>query len=686
MSSYKSKLDPVHAEWWRADELGVQPHEILENLVRQIEEDQSYRYAAYREWAKLFGADPDVLGGETVGLDELHQNELANTIETLHAQVFKNNVVPGVSTSEADWEEWQRGKAYSRWIEGVFDRADVHYDAIPRAGLDTLVYGTGFIKIGHEEDEDGVVSITFSRVDTRLMSVDRLEARAGKPRNLFQKDYVDRFKLLADYGCESEDFYVPPGMTSCEAAEERVRLISQCTSTMDPDMPVGGKMSCDMLTIREAWHLPSKPGADDGAHAIWIGNCTLVFKQYTWNRFPFIILRHGQRLGGFYGESAVKRLAPTQKQFNKLNTKIDEAQDIMGVPRIIVDRGAHIERSHLDDIPGGILESDNINGIKEWNATAVSQELYMERDAAPKKMRSLLGVSDFEVQNQLPQSMREISGPAMERWVDQGSARHSMFHKELERAVKDMAYLAIDYAEELQEKGKDLTVVSPSDERRSVDLLKFSDVKVDKKRMRLRVQPMNQLPQTFSGKVDAYGKLLDMGVIDPKKFLRMVEIPDTSRDIDMLTSAENVIMRNISFMMKTGKYLPPLPYDNFDLIISLTTAFINDYRTREDADLEKVSMLGAYAAAAFAMKKGDLSGNSVAPPPPDGSGAPALPPEAAAAGVGAMPPPGAEMPGGMPPPPMEGAPPPPEGGAPIGPPGGPLPFPGQEGMMPVPPM
>ncbi len=661
----KSKKElPTEAEWWRSKELGREPHEILDTLVHQLEEDQESRYAAYREYARMFGAEPDMFGNDDVFSilrnDTVSQNELGSTIETLHAQVFKNRIVPGVACNEADYEEWTRAQAFSRWIEGVQDAAELHYDAMPRAGLDMFVYGTGFIKIGHEEDSDGLCTLKYHRVDPRFILVDRLEARCGKPRNLYEKDYVDMYSLAEEYGEDDESFY--------GTADERVKGILGCKPNDEVDMALGSKLKTTMLTIREAWHLPSKKGRKDGRHVIWVKGCTLVDETWSWNRFPFTVMRFGHRLSGYYGKSAVQTLAPTQKNFDKLNAKIDEAQDIMGVPRIILTRGAELNKAHLDDIPGGVLEVSIPNSIQEWNATAMSPEIYNERAAAPDKMRSLLGVNQFDTQNQLPPAMREVSGPALERLLDSGTARHAMTHAELEHATMDLAYMSMDYAADLEEDGKELTVVAPGASKSSIELLSFSDVKVDRKRMKLKVMPTNQMPQTFAGKVEQFQKLYQDKAIDKQTYLRMLEVPDVGGATDFLGSDEEIILKNLHFMVKKGKYIPPLQYDNLDLIVPVTTAFINWYRIREDADYEKVGMLGQYIEDAIALKKG-LGGPDPSAPPPmqdpmlaqqpqldpaTGQPLPPLPPQ------GMPPPPGTPDMGGMVPP---------EGMMPMAPPG-----------------
>ena len=644
----------------------MQPHEVLDTLLHQIEQDQASRYAAYREYAKLYGADPDMFGSDDSYLvwnEPLTQNELANTIQTLHAQVTKNKIVPAVATNEADYEEWTRARAFSRWIEGVFDEAKVQYDCTPKSVLDAFIYGTGAIKVGHEEDSDGTCTITFHRVDPRMVFVDRLEGRQGKPRNFYQKDFQDKYQLLDEYGSDDKSLY--------GSKEDRIQGLLNCKPNDDDDMAIGSTLKTNMVRVNEAWHLPTKRGRKDGRHVIWVKGCTLLDEPWSWDRFPFTFVRHGISLSGFWGQSAVRILAPTQRQFDKLNAKIDECQDIMAVPRIVLLNNAKITVEHVDDMPGGILRCDGPEGsLKDWNAQAATPELYNERAGAPDKMRSLLGITGFDVQSQLPPQLREVSGPALERLLDAGTARHALIHGEVEQAMVDLAYLAMLYAADLEEDGKSVTVVAPGKDKSSVEMLSFEDVVVDRKRMKLVVQPMSQLPQTFALKVEAFGKLRDQGAIDNKMYLKMLEVPDVQKATDFLGSDEEIILKNLHFMIAKGKYIAPLQYDNLDLIVSLTTSFINWYRLREDHDEELVGMLGQYIEDALRLKQGLGGPDPNAPPPmqPPMATPPPGPPVGAPLG-----PPGQPMapmaPPGVPPPMMAppGVPGPPMGpGVPIG--------------------
>jgi hypothetical protein len=654
----------TESQWWRATAQGKQPHQILDNLLKQIEDDQHGRYEAYREYERLFGSAVGQNGDssfQSIASDELIQNELQNSLETLWAQLFKNKIVPAFSVSEADWEEWDRARAYGRWLEGALDDCKAYEEAIPQAGIHMLTHGTGIIRVGWEEVDDKVANIKLWAVNPRYFHVDRHEAKHGKPRSIFFKDHIDRWVLMERYGEDLEQYH--------GKAEDRKAGIFKAPSNDDQELGTQSTNRCDMVTVREAFHLPSGPRAKDGRHVIWIKDCTLVDRPFTWNTFPAVFMRFGARMEGFYGESACRRIAPTQKLLDKLNLKLDECQDVMGVPRVILgNMGQGVKTQHLDDVPGTVITLPNVNDIRDWNAQCATPELYADRDAAPSKMRALLGISDFEASGQLPAGLRDVGAPFMERFVEQGSARQAMTHGEVENAMKAIADIVMLQAEECQKMGYDIIAKGPTENnnKSSIEELSFKEVHVDRKKLKLRVQAMSQLPQSFAGKVDALGKLQKEANVplDPKTVLRMLEVPDLAGTTDMLVSDEEIIFKNLSYMCKYGEYLPPMPFDNFDLIVQMTTRYINRYRVRNDSDSYTVGLLAQYIDDAIQLKKGL------------GAQDPNAPPDVSTMGALGM---------DAPPPPMAGAPPglPPQMQPPPGPMGGPMPPPGgipPEGM------
>lgn len=635
----KKEAGVKSCQWWRAsDEEGRKPHEMLDGLISTILSDQSDRYQAYKLYAEVFGQDISNYSGDFYGYsDKLSINELQNTIETLHAQIFKNHVVPAPCPAEGDYEEQFRALGFGRWIEGIIDDTKLFHEAMPVVGLDALVFGTGIAKIYSKDGELGP-KICIERVCPLDCYVDRVEAKHGKPRNFYQKSQIDRWVLFEKFADDDDKALKIIDARQLDGPEET-----------DPS-------EGDQLTVWEAWHLPSSPTAKDGRHVIWIRGCTLVDELWEEPTFPFLFMKFGTPLSGFWGCSAVARLMPAQKAYDKLTQRIDVAHDLLGKPLLIKRKGASLQKAHLDDDDDGIsiLETEQPTAdIKEWNPVPITPDAYRERDSLPQRMRGSIGISGFEAQLALPQQLREASGAALERWVEAGNARHAMFHKEYERFMLDLAWAVLREACRLEKAGKDVVVLAPGSMKSTIQMLKFSEVKLDMERLKLRVMPISQLPRTFAGRVKELSVLRDRGDITQKTYLRLLELPDIDSEVDSYVSDEDIIRKNLDLMLRTGKYISPLPYDNLDMIVKFAARKIHEVRCREVEDAEdKVALLVQYIDDALELKGGigpapDPAAAFAAPAPPVGPDGlplpppgPPLPPQAPGAAV----PPGPPLP------------------------------------------
>jgi hypothetical protein len=625
---------------------------MLTGLLDSIQKDQTERYEAYREWARCADQDMSAVDGSRslrkMWGCELTINEALNTLETLHAQIFKNKICPAPVPSEGDYEEHFQAMAFGRWMEGVFDHCKLHEVTVPQFGWDCLIYGTGLIKGYGKKGKKGKGDVCFESVSPRNIFVDRIESRGGKPRSMHQKMHMDRWVALDKWG---------------DTSSKAKLAIIEAKSFDETNIDVADSADGDQITIWESWHLPSYPGAKDGKHVIWMKGADLFEECWEHDRFPFAVIRFGRRLGGFWGQSAMMRILPAQKAFDRLTAQIDDALQVMSVPRIVIRAGSNLKKSQLDDTPYTVLECERgKDDIFEWNANPVNPAMFQERDSMPSRMRESIGVTGFAAQQGLPDQIRDGAAAYMDRAVQEADARHSMLHREYESAMVDLGDLCLMVAEDLQKSGLDVIVKAPgSAMKTTVEMLSFKEVRMQRDGLKLRVLPISQLPRTFANRLKDLALLRDRGDITQKSFLRLLELPDVESEIDEFCSDEDIIKRNLSFMLRTGKYVQPLPYDNLELIIKLTAKKIHEARCR-DTDEKKVGLLVQYIDEAVKLKQGvgkqppplvppGAPGMPV-PPPPGGpmdpmAGVPMAPP-------GVPPPPG-QVPPGMPPP--EGAPP-----------------------------
>lgn len=631
---------------------------MLKALLESIQNDQRARYELYRHWARKLDEDMTSVDGTDQSYSDMYGSELSinealNTLETLHAQIFKSKILPVPCPSDGDYEDEFQARAYGRWLEGVLDDTKAHTEVVPQAGWDCLWAGTGLVKGFWRPEGKRTAKLFLESVSPRHVYVDRSESRAGRPRSIHQKMFMDRW-VVAELFCKDD-----PEL-------ERKVLGMQESSTMDDDLDASYKQDGDQITVWESWHLPSSPTSNDGLHCIWIQDATLFKDKWTHNRFPFTVMRFGQRIAGFWGKSALRRILPAQNAFDRITKQIDECHDVMGKPRIIVRKDSGLQKSHIDDLNFSIIETESpTSDIKEWNPTPIHPSMYQERDGLTRRMRGAIGVSDFEAQNALPPNIRDGAAAYMDRALEAGQARHAMLHEQHQMAIIDLADLCLMVALEAYDAGYDVVARAPGNEMKTtVQMIKFSEVKVKRETLKLRVLPMNKLARTMADRLKDLTLLRDRGDITQKTYLRLIEIPDTEAEVDLYVSDEDIIKRNLSYMIRTGNYVPPLPYDNHDLIVKFGAQKIHECRVRE-VDEDKVALIVQYIEEAIEMKGGMPDTNQPAPvdpmlgPTPDPS---------AAFGPGAPPvgPPGAPPPVGPPP----GAPPP--MGPPMGPPGPPV--------------
>jgi hypothetical protein len=614
-------------QWWRYRESGRAPHEAIDSIIRRIRMEQGSRYEAYRRWAESYGANISSFGLSPTyralfSEDDFHVNDLANTVDTLVSQVFKNRIVPAAHSVGGDWEERERAEMLGRWLDGIWQEAHIHDDAIPKAGLAAFIFGTGPIKVSHEvlDEAKKEAAIVVEYAPTPLCYVDEVEGRFGKPPSFYQEHCLDRFHSLARWAAEDDD---DPHLYGTR--EERERAILEATHTANDASWAYGNEG-DQIIIREAWHRPSYAGADDGLYVVSINACTLYVRPWKRKRFPFAWIRHGIPLGDFWGQSLVQRLEPLQKAQDRMDRVIDEAMHMMSVPRFLKRKNCGMSLDHIDDVPFAILETnDPQSDIREFNAQPVHPDMYAHRDSMANRMRGIAGVSAYSAQGMIPAGLRNASGKALEAFEDTENARHAMLHRSYEAAIVELAEIIIDEAEELEELG--YTVSAFSDKKGDRQILSFREVKMDRKAYRLRLPPISQLARSFSARLEQVETLAKNQWVRPTTARSMLGNPDVEAENEISAADEDIILKNFHSMIKTGEALTPLSVDNLDLIVELSGKFINWCRLRS-VPSERWALVAQYADEAIRLKA--MAGTPPTQPPAAPSPAPAagMPPAA----------------------------------------------------------
>lgn len=609
------------AQWWlfKPGE-GRNPQDAIDQIVNAIRTNQAARYEAYRRYAQAYGANISAFGLTPTyrtyfeNDNELRVNELANTIDTLVAQVFKNRVVPSPYSVGGDWEQRMRTEELGRWLDGTYDEASVFDDAMPKAGLASFLFGTGPMKVSSEvlDEKKKLARLVVDFAPTQLCYVDEIEGRFGKPPRFYQDYCVDRYYALSKWACDDDD-----GDGLWGTREEREQIIKNARVSTGDTNNHAHTQDSDQIVIRAAWSLPSHAEADDGAYAVIVpGSGTLYMAPYKRRRFPFAFVRHGIPLGDFWGMSLVHRLEPLQTAQDRLDKRIDEAHAVMGIPRILLGKSSGISLDYIDDIPFAILQANDPSQIKEWNAQPIHPDVYAYRDSMPARMRGIAGVSAYSTQGQIPAGLRNASGKALEAYEEAENARHAMLHRSYEAAVIDLAEIMIDEAEELARDGYTVVAAATSGEKYDVDELSFKDVQLDRRSFRLRIPPISQLAKSFSARLEQVQTLTNNQWVRPTTARKLLQNPDIEAENDIDTADDQIIQKNFHIMIKEGVAMTPLATDDLARIVELSGKFVNWCRLR-GVPSERWALVTQYADEAIRLQ-------SMAAAPP--AGAPAAAP------------------------------------------------------------
>jgi len=243
--------------WWATD-AESRPHEKLFAQLKTIKTKQNYRYIEMLNYIRMYG-QTDIFGVESPTMNAIvpqtrpQINIIQICANTLVSKIGKTAPKATFLTSDGDFDKQQEAKKLTYFSSGQFYRSKT-YEHTKKALLDSCVLGSGFVK-NYIKDKE----IVSERVLPFELLVDDKDAIYGQPRTLYQEKLVSKEVLKAAF---------PEFSKEIEACQTAVNPFGM-TNYMYGDVR--------MISVCEAWHLPSSKEAGDGKHIIAIANETISF-------------------------------------------------------------------------------------------------------------------------------------------------------------------------------------------------------------------------------------------------------------------------------------------------------------------------------------------------------------------------------------------------------------------------
>lgn len=632
--------------WSRAPVDATDRHEMLcdyaDALQKMADSDHNKNRARERiyEGHELLNNRAAVVSLEAAGMGIAKLNASKSIVDTFVSRLAKDRPMPSFDTTDGDWQLKRRGQKFKQFIRGEMLATEFD-DLSAEALLDGAVLGNGYTLIDSDDD------VFADRVPVNEILYDKRECRYGKPKQAVRVRRVAKDVLAELY---------PRHKDAIRRAEPSARR-------KDDDFDMLSSLE-DYTDVREGWDLPATKDSEDGRHALAISTATLVFERWHEPRFPWAHLRLFKPRSGLMGWGFIDQLASLQHRVNCIVRDLQLNLAATGRGFFAVNE--------QNDIPTELLTGWQPFKLKHkgpnpptWQApTPFNQAQLNALEFFIQKMHDLTGVSLAAASSKSALGPG-ASGIALDTQYDIDSDRFRMPQTNYARYRLDAGQRYIDAAARVARrreaaKGEKRPYVSVSwKQRDAIERLEYTKVELKEGQYRLKIEPVNFLPDTRAGRLAVVEQLAKAGVIEQWLVPTLFEEPDLIQANGILLAAFKNAMRKMDELADPDLPMPiPEHMNDLQLELKLVVAYYNRVQ-EEKAPLEVQDRYYQYEAFVREL----IKMKTATAPMPDGSVSPEGPiaPE--------MAPPEAPLPGGvpamLPTPTMIGAPAPPVPPAPM---------------------
>jgi hypothetical protein len=589
----------------------------------------------------------------------INLNIVMSIVDTANARFTKRRPFPVISADNAGWTEKGFAEEASRVLRRKLAIPQLEREN-PLVIGDMLRRGDGCMK-AYIEDGD----VAYKRIPIYEVLADPFEAEIGNIRTWAHVRPEPRDVMMARY----------PAFREQIAAAQTYRASDMLFASQHQTVS-------DTIEVRELWHLPTSPQADDGLHVETIRGQVVHSRQWRHPRPPIQRCRWSVIPRMFRGGGLVEQLIGIQEQINDILKDAREGLKFGSQLTVFMQRGAQINKNHLRGRGPKVVEFDG----QEPHYIApnpVSEQAIRILMLLIEQAYQISGISQMAAQSKNPLGAN-ASGKAIDSMDDLQSERFAHVEADYQQYRVLLGATTIDLAQDIADetKGK-LKPYFDQDEdvleeaATWIEEIEWPKVDIDSGSYHLVLEPLNYLADSRAGRLSQVAELSKNGLItNPAIQADLFNEPDLQRANRMLLGPKHKLDRIMSDLAnpKVDMYeLAPDQYTNLDLGLEMALGELNEAESMPNpppAILDRYRTWIELAKEQKKLRETPAPGAAAGPP----QGAPPLA-DPAALGAGGLP--SALGPGA----PIVGAPPPPVAG-PMAMPQMPLPVAPLPGMPP----
>lgn len=582
-------------KWW----LAQNDKDLCEQLLATTEYLKRTSQVRIRQasiFTRLFSGKPLYNYLANVGtLDNSQQlpigrptaNVCYSCTDTLVSRLTQDRPQPKFLTDNGHYKERKLAEQMNNFISGEFYRLK-SYDKGAQALRNACIISDGFIKVFPLNKK-----VQHEQTLATELLVDYNDAYYGDPRNLIQPKLVDREMMLAFF-------------------PEHEEIIMRAQHGNVDATPLSTDTISDQFIVAEGWHRPSFSEAGDGRHVIVCSSGVLLDEEWDKPTFPFVKIGYNPNPVGYFSQSLMEILMPTQMEIYKMLIVASQAIELMGVPRIYIDELSKIVETAFNNNIGTIIKGRG-PAPQFLNATSNPPEIYEWIKWLIENAYQMSGISAMSAASQKPAGLN--SGEAQRVFLNTQDTRFAALERRYQEMYTDLAYLTIDCAKDIaKEEGTYTTVYPNKDGTREIDLPKAA---VLRDTYVIQCKEESSLPSDPAGRQAALSERFAAGEITVGEFRRLSPDPDLKQSDSLANALAERILHDLDAIVEDGLkgFSPPDPFilDPTDLATTYTVNYINKYAVT-DMEEEKMQLLRDYFTQVQVLKQKAMPPPPMAPP------------------------------------------------------------------------
>lgn len=483
-------------------------------------------------------------------------NLVKSVIDTAMAMLGKNTAELRAFTSGGSWRDQRKAKQITKYNKGAFYLNGFHRQQ-QRSFIDgCLTGGRGAVKFW-PDFQDGIVRC--QRTHPRQILWNEMEG--DEPRNLFQWRPVARETLLRRF-------------------PQKAETIAKAKPSVNPVNPAYRRATelyshADLVDVAEGWHLGHRNEEDSGRHVLQVDSGCLVDEPWAFDMFPFATFCWDDADEGWGGRPLADTLAGFQTEISRH----------IRIYRKALERAAAMAGPWLEQTAEPETEGE-FNQGEPW-----TPHKYRGKEpifAAPPALDSGFleyilfqydkafaeaGFSMLQAQGEKPAGVD--AAVALREYNDITATRQVPKGQRYERQTEDGGKIQMFCSKRLFSGAKSKSIKVRAPGTRFLEEVDFKDIAdVDESAYILQQSATSSLPTHFVGKLNAVVDMVRGGLFPKKQIeaglgLRLLQMPDLEKEIDIETSARELTGYQVDEALYEGHYVAPEPYQSPEMLLEV---------------------------------------------------------------------------------------------------------------------